>query len=260
MTVVDLPETLEEIDDEAFYGSSLTWITFPRDLRRIGKAAFAESRDLKWVVFRDGLQEIDDSAFKWCPLRKLLLKHGLRRIGAHAFEYCERIHYVKFSPSLNDIGKNAFLGCPMDETKLPPEIKRFAEKASMKEGSGNVIGNIIEMLNRWSIVHIIAGLLNRNNSASEGHYSIGIGKSNVSISIYDYDSQTYEHDDMYFNYQFSPEEFLQIMNELRNIQVHKHEEKATENTFIDSANRLYNELADYLHGLPKQDLQDTSSQ
>ena len=256
LTTIVLPDTLEEIDDYAFYESSLKVVQMPVALRRIGKYAFAESRGLEWIKFNSCLEEIDDGAFKNCKFQKVSIHSCVRRIGAWAFDGCSQLNYILFPLSLQEIGKDAFRGCHLSHSILPQEMKQFAQKANINDYSENIIEDIIEYLSDWNIPGIFMDLLTGNGSGCEGNYRIRIKNGYIIISI-DFHEPDYDPDDMYYTYHFSPEEFLQIMNELRNIHVRKYKEK---NTIIDSVNRLYDKLADYLNNLPKQDPQDTSSQ
>lgn len=69
---ISLPTDVEEIEDEAFYGSGLKDVIFSSSVKRIGKSAFANCYSLQSLHFPKGfnLKEINAQAFEDCPALK----------------------------------------------------------------------------------------------------------------------------------------------------------------------------------------------
>lgn len=64
---ITLPESIEEISDQAFYGSSIEQIDFPGCLKTIGELAFADCEELVEVDLPEGVTTLDGGAFTGCP-------------------------------------------------------------------------------------------------------------------------------------------------------------------------------------------------
>ena len=97
-----LPESVQEIADEAFYGvTSLFSIEEAPNLRRIGNSAFAFS-NLSYINLPSCLTQIGDLAFMGCHLGTLVFPSGITKLGDGLF--CEK-GYVSV----------LFLLCKIDE-------------------------------------------------------------------------------------------------------------------------------------------------
>lgn len=111
---VVLPDSLEKIEAEAFYGcENLEDIDFGHGLERIGengcKNMFAGCAISK-LVLPPQIKKIGIAAFYCCSkLTELVLNEGLEEIGACAFVYCNRLTQVTIPKSIKKIGKSAFI-------------------------------------------------------------------------------------------------------------------------------------------------------
>ena len=111
---VVLPDSLEKIDDEAFYGcENLEDIDFGHGLERIGENGcrnmFAGCAISK-LVLPPQIKKIGIAAFYCChKLTELVLNEGLEEIEACAFVYCTRLAQVTLPKSIKKIGKSAFV-------------------------------------------------------------------------------------------------------------------------------------------------------
>lgn len=81
---VILPESCTQIDNEAFYASSIQQIILPDSLTSIGKKAFMDSR-LQSLSLPAGIKTIGSQAFSGAPLQTVDLPEGLESIGGGAF-------------------------------------------------------------------------------------------------------------------------------------------------------------------------------
>lgn len=88
-----VPDTVEEIGEEAFYEISngdweeeaLREIVIPKSVRKIGKKAFCACVNLKSVVLNEGLKEIGEDAFSFCgDLKEIFIPDSVRVIGDRA--------------------------------------------------------------------------------------------------------------------------------------------------------------------------------
>lgn len=134
---IELSERVEEIDDYAFSGCTLTEITMPSSLKTIGNNAFRSCHRMKSPEFKEGLLTIGDYAFyDDDSIKEIILPNSNTTIGYQCFAFCGALEKVVFGSGLtsipdmalyacsklNDVtigvgvtylGENIFLGCPL---------------------------------------------------------------------------------------------------------------------------------------------------
>lgn len=152
---------VKEIEAQAFYNTSITKLTIPATIEKIGNAAFAHCEQLKEVVFEEGISidaiawgsfayckglknisipdsvtTVDGLSFYNCPkLTTVELPDGLERINYRAFYNCTALTDVTFPDNLITIGKEAFFSCTsLERVVLPDGMHDVAV-----EGSEDVI-------------------------------------------------------------------------------------------------------------------------
>ena len=128
--------------------TSLTAVTLPSTLKRIGKYAFKNCTSLTSVAVPDGVEVIGDFAFLNCTgltaltlgrrleeigyfacfgcssIRSLAMPSSMKRIGDGAFMYCSRISRLTTGNGVEEIGDMAFASCPsLREVVLGDNLK-----------------------------------------------------------------------------------------------------------------------------------------
>lgn len=99
LTNVILPDTLTNIDIEAFMGTGLTSLTIPDGVANIGLEAFANCSSLANVVLGNGVVSLGNNAFFSCPgLTNVFIPASVTNFGNEVFAYC---------PSLTNITADA---------------------------------------------------------------------------------------------------------------------------------------------------------
>ena len=90
-----IPETVEEIGDEAFYRSySMDQVTIPSSLKQMGEQVFADSPKLKKAVINSPM--IGKGQFQICNNLEIIeIGDSLREIGAYAFHKCPALWYIR---------------------------------------------------------------------------------------------------------------------------------------------------------------------
>ena len=104
---------LSEISDKAFKGcSSLTSITIPNSVTRIGVEAFAGCSGLTSITIPNSVTSIGGDAFRGCSsLTSVTIPNGVTSIGWYAFLGCRELASVTIPNSVTSIGGGAFAGC-----------------------------------------------------------------------------------------------------------------------------------------------------
>jgi hypothetical protein len=94
---IHLPDTVEEINPNAFYfNSNLTNIELGKSLRKIGRCAFSNCEKLKSIILPESLEEIDDGAFEECEeLYSIEIPPKLKRIGTNIIACCSSLSEVR---------------------------------------------------------------------------------------------------------------------------------------------------------------------
>eukprot|EP00035_Acanthoeca_spectabilis_P029811 m.475475 g.475475 ORF g.475475 m.475475 type:complete len:812 (+) comp38530_c0_seq1:389-2824(+) len=85
---VSIPNTVLNIESNAFRGTSLRAVAIPGSVVTIGIGAFSSCFNLTSLNLGLGVTNIGPSAFAHCPLDNLVLPSSLRAIGTDAFLNC----------------------------------------------------------------------------------------------------------------------------------------------------------------------------
>lgn len=127
---ITLPETVTEIGEYAFRGSSLVSITLPEGLLTIGDTAFSDCDSLKEITIPANVK-IGKRAFEGCyALRRVILSEGIHTIEPYTFQDCWLLESVLLPDSLRSIGEMAFYDCSqLKEIHIPPSVTSIGEHA-----------------------------------------------------------------------------------------------------------------------------------
>ncbi len=115
-----------------FWGcSSLSSITLPKGLTKIGSKSFTGCSSLLSVTIPDGVTVIGENAFADCrSLRRVVLPKGLRRIENGAFINCICLEEIIIPDGTVYIGENAFVSCnSLTRVHIPASVKRIKRDA-----------------------------------------------------------------------------------------------------------------------------------
>lgn len=112
VTEVLIPESVVSISDSAFQYSALKCINIPRKVTTIGKSAFEHCDNLEIVILPNKVTCIADSCFKDCmALTNIIIPDGVSRIGENAFTGCVSLNDVIIQDGVQTISAGAFSGC-----------------------------------------------------------------------------------------------------------------------------------------------------
>lgn len=132
---VDLPDGVEIIGKHAFSSSSLSEVSIPSSLLRVGDGAFSGTPWLKALEKEsDGLLYIGNLAYKWVGNMEkgmtVSFKEGTVGIADGVFKGKSELASVVFSDCIRYIGAEAFSDCSgLQEAMLPEGLEEIGEKA-----------------------------------------------------------------------------------------------------------------------------------
>lgn len=120
---VIVPENVNEIQDEAFEGSSLKDIILPESLTTIGDSVFAES-DICSVYIPKSVTNIGRACFYECSyLSAVYVEGSIKTIPEYCFFECVNLKTVYLDNDIHEILENAFYFCiQLSEINVPDHL------------------------------------------------------------------------------------------------------------------------------------------
>ena len=205
---VVLPSNLTTLGNNVFENSSVLESVFiPASLTDVGYyGVFANSPNLKTVIFEEGISSIPDDlfaesslesivipdtvtsigsyAFRDCKmLEEVLIPETVRSIGGYTFSNCEKLGNITLPQNLETIGNLAFSNCVrLTEVELPSTLTSIGNEAFSNTSLREVIlpenlnslgANAYENCQNLSSVHIPASL------TDVGYYGVFAGCPNL---------------------------------------------------------------------------------
>ena len=124
-----LPDTLEEISANAFFGSSIRRIHIPDSVKTIGEYAFSECPNLEKLIFPNSLESIPGNlCAKSEGLTEVYIPGSVKEIGENAFTRCKQLKKVTLSEGLLSIANWAFSQCAaLEEIRVPESATVLGE-------------------------------------------------------------------------------------------------------------------------------------
>jgi len=142
---LDIPDSVTEIGDYAFYNSAdLTGVSIPNGMTTIGEGAFLNCLNTVFdePVLPDSVTSIGASAFSGCKrLTEISIPEGVTVIGENTFYNCTGLLEIVLPESLTVIGEGAFSGCDsLHEVTVPENVSTvgnwaFAFCSSLKKAT-----------------------------------------------------------------------------------------------------------------------------
>ena len=155
ITSITLPDTITKIGDSAFAEcTGLTSLEIPASVTEIGQGAFYGCSNLVSVNIPDGITTIGDGMFNGCyALASISIPDSVTSIGVSAFANCSSITEIKLPAAVTEISPNLFYGCSsLKSFTIEPQItaigeKAFAECTSLTEmtipGTVKILGDYV---------------------------------------------------------------------------------------------------------------------
>lgn len=131
---------LEKISDGAFWGcSALSSIALPDSVTEIERNAFFET-GLRNIQLPEKLTLIGGGAFCNCKnLKQVQLPPQLKELGEDAFFNCENLAQIQLPSQLNKLGGDAFRDCTsLDKIDIPAGLKQIESATFCNTGLTSV--------------------------------------------------------------------------------------------------------------------------
>ena len=126
------PES-ENFDCVLFATRNLLNVTIPNYVRVIGNNAFADSPNLKNIVFEEGsqLQSIGKNGFIGTKIEKIKIPSSCKVIGSDAFGNCTNLFKFEFDnySKLEKIEESVFYNSGISSFWVPPSVTHFTGKS-----------------------------------------------------------------------------------------------------------------------------------
>lgn len=132
VTDIVLPESVEKVEDYAFYGcAGLKRVNMPSDPEAYGVGLFSGCSSLEYITLPEDMEHISDNMFYGCTsLRRIKLPAGIKSIGDNAFYGCESLRAIVLPTRLEEISRNAFQNCSeLFFVRMPRSITYIGEYA-----------------------------------------------------------------------------------------------------------------------------------
>ena len=128
-----------EIPAKAFFGKGYTSVTLPTLLRSIGDGAFAACSSLTTITLPSSLVRIGNEAFNASALHNVTIPAFVTEMGARSFAGCPSLTRATVNGTV--VGKEAFANCPaLTTVTLANSVKVFGDGAF--SGTGNITVSI----------------------------------------------------------------------------------------------------------------------
>ncbi len=94
------------------------------DIKKFGRWAFYECKNLKEVIISKGIREVGDWAFTLCDtIYRIELPYTIKKIGMNAFRYCQKLKVIKLnSDEVVNLMVNAFYSTNPNKKILVPKM------------------------------------------------------------------------------------------------------------------------------------------
>lgn len=103
--ITNLPSGGDDDRFKALIEGTVTEITLPNDLTKIGAYAF----------------------YRYSTLTKCTIPSNVNQVGDYAFEYCTKLASLELNEGLHRIGRQSFAGCAYEELVIPESVEYIGQ-------------------------------------------------------------------------------------------------------------------------------------
>lgn len=130
LSSIVLPDSVTEIERNAFFETGLRNIQLPEKLTLIGGGAFCNCKNLKQVQLPPQLKELGEGAFFNCEnLTQIQLPAQLNKLGTDAFRNCTSLDKIDIPAGLTQIGPDTFCNTGLTSVTLHEGLTKIEDGA-----------------------------------------------------------------------------------------------------------------------------------
>lgn len=130
LSSIALPDSVTEIERNAFFETGLRNIQLPEKLTLIGGGAFCNCKNLKQVQLPPQLKELGDGAFFNCEnLTQIQLPAQLNKLGTDAFRDCTSLDKIDIPAGLKQIESATFCNTGLTSVTLHEGLTKIEDWA-----------------------------------------------------------------------------------------------------------------------------------
>lgn len=130
LSSIALPDSVTEIERNAFFETGLRNIQLPEKLTLIGGGAFFNCKNLKQVQLPPQLKELGEGAFFNCEnLTQIQLPAQLNKLGTDAFRNCTSLDKIDIPAGLTQIGPDTFCNTGLTSVTLHEGLTKIEDGA-----------------------------------------------------------------------------------------------------------------------------------
>jgi hypothetical protein len=134
LTTVTIPAGVTKIGNSAFEETGLTAVTLPAGITEIGDRAFYHTK-ISSVTIPAGATKIGDYAFNETPLTRVTIPDSVTDLGMYVFLSCDKLTAVTLPKGLTTVGIGTFYRCTSLKTiALPAGVKVIGSQAFQESG------------------------------------------------------------------------------------------------------------------------------
>ena len=130
LSSIVLPDSVTEIERNAFFETGLRNIQLPEKLTLIGGGAFCNCKNLKQVQLPPQLKELGEGVFFNCEnLTQIQLPAQLNKLGTDAFRNCTSLDKIDIPAGLTQIGPDTFCNTGLTSVTLHEGLTKIEDGA-----------------------------------------------------------------------------------------------------------------------------------
>ena len=130
LSSIALPDSVTEIERNAFFETGLRNIQLPEKLTLIGGGAFCNCKNLKQVQLPSQLKELGEGAFFNCEnLAQIQLPSQLNKLGGDAFRDCTSLDKIDIPAGLKQIESATFCNTGLTSVTLHEGLTKIEDGA-----------------------------------------------------------------------------------------------------------------------------------
>jgi len=130
LSSIALPDSVTEIERNAFFETGLRNIQLPEKLTLIGGGAFCNCKNLKQVQLPPRLKELGEGAFFNCEnLTQIQLPAQLNKLGTDAFRNCTSLDKIDIPAGLTQIEPDTFCNTGLTSVTLHEGLTKIEDGA-----------------------------------------------------------------------------------------------------------------------------------